>query len=69
MNTPTATSPYGGLPTKSLGAGAGPFRAGLKGSHTISVTGSLGAAAGAEGAPVFDPEKLKDVLLVGEYGL
>ena len=57
----------GGLPTKSLG---GAFTAGLKRQHTVVVTNSGNlASAGASGVPLFDPEKLRDILLAVEYRL
>jgi hypothetical protein len=48
---------------------AGGFAAGIKKQHTIVAT-NAGALAGAGAPPpLFDPEKLKDVLIVIEYKL
>ena len=65
---PTAGDDFGGLPAKAVGAAG--FNAGLKRQHTLTVNnaGSLApAAAGATGA--FDPDKLRDVMLIIEYQL
>jgi hypothetical protein len=66
-NPPSPADSFGGLPTKALG---GAFAAGLKKQHTILVNsaGNLAPSGGAA-SPVFDPQKLRDVLLVIEYRL
>jgi hypothetical protein len=62
-NPPAAGDPFGGLPNKTIPAAA--FNAGLKVQHTLTANdaGSLNGAVGA----TFDPDKLRDVLLVIEY--
>lgn len=64
-NPRAMASPYGGLPVKSTG---GAFGAGIKKQHTIVAT-NAGALAAAGNAALFDPDKLKDLLVVIEYRL
>ncbi|HYC31424.1 MAG TPA: hypothetical protein VEB59_04000, partial [Gemmatimonadales bacterium] len=64
-NPPAPGDPFGGLSFKSI---AGAFGAGLRGRHTIVAT-DPGALAGPAGGPLFDPDKLADVLLALEYRL
>jgi len=64
---PSRADPLGGLPAKDL---PGAFGAGLKGQHTIVATNAGNLAAGAApGAPLFDVDKLRDILLVVDFRL
>jgi len=65
-NPPAPGDPFGGLPTKAV---AGAFAGGLKKQHTITVNDAGGLAAAGPGGPLFDPDKLRDVLLVVDYQL
>lgn len=65
-NPAAPSDEFGGLPAKALN---GAFAAGLKGQHTLTLgaAGNLGPAAGP--GPRLSPDKLRDMLLVVEYGL
>jgi hypothetical protein len=56
----------GGLPAQPV---TGAFGAGLKQQHTIQVNNPGGLAAAGPGGPLFDPNKLRDILLVVRYQL
>jgi hypothetical protein len=65
--SPAASSdPFGGLSSKTLG---GAFGAGLRTRHTIVATNAGALAPAAAGGPLFDPDKLSDVLLAIDYRL
>jgi hypothetical protein len=64
-NPASAGDLFGGLPSRPASAA---FAAGLKRQHSIAVE-NAGALALDDGGGAVDPDKLKDIMLVVEYGL
>jgi hypothetical protein len=63
-NPPDPSDPFGGLPAKPV---AGAFGTGLKQQHTLVLTDAGGLTSPGNGT--VDSDKLRDIILVVEYGL